>query len=130
MTGAVKTVTGIPAPESWRIASSRRDGGARDAGYVTLRLPLEIKDLFREWLAEHVPDRAGRVIKLMQAMHGGADYNSEFGLRQRGSGPYAGQIATRFRLARQRLGLASERLQMRTDLFQRPVQRGQQLNLF
>lgn len=123
-------IPGLNDHEIEAILAAASDAGARDAGYVTLRLPLEIKGLFREWLAEHVPDRAGRVIKLMQSMHGGADYNSAFGLRQRGSGPYADQIAMRFRLARQRLGLAPERLQMRIDLFQRPVQRGQQLNLF
>ena len=113
-----------------RILEAAKDAGAREAGYVMLRLPLEIKELFREWLAEAYPDRAERVLNILRSMHGGADYVATFGHRQRGSGPYAGQIALRFKLARNRLGLAGERLELRTDLFQRPFGRGQQLGLF
>lgn len=123
-------IPGLTDHEIESILESARDAGARDAGYVMLRLPLEIKDLFREWLAEEFPDRAKRVIGLLQSMHGGKDYVAGFGLRQRGSGPYAEQIATRFKLARKRLGLESERLKARTDLFVRPAIRGQQLALF
>ena len=112
------------------ILKAARDAGANDAGYVLLRLPLEIKELFREWLCEHFPDRASRVINLLRSMHGGADYNAQFGHRQRGSGPYAQQIAMRFKLARNRLGMAAERTPLRTDLFKAPVLRGQQLGLF
>jgi len=63
-------------------------------------------------------------------MHGGADYVAAFGHRGRGSGPYADQIAARFKLARRRLGLDAERLALRSDLFERPIVRGQQLKLF
>ena len=112
------------------ILGAAREAGALDAGYVLLRLPLEIKELFREWLMENFPDRASRVINLMRSMHGGADYNAQFGHRQRGSGPYADQIAMRFWLARNRLGMGRERTPMRTDLFVAPVLRGQQLPLF
>lgn len=112
------------------ILEEARAAGARDAGYVLLRLPLEIKDLFEEWLAEHHPGRAKHVMSLMRSMHGGAHYTAAFGVRQRGNGPYAEQIAKRMRLARQRLGLADERLVLRTDLFTRPVRRGEQLGLF
>jgi hypothetical protein len=70
------------------------------------------------------------VIKLLQSMHGGKDYVAAFGLRQRGSGPYADQIAQRVRLALQRLGLNQRRLPLRTDLFQRPVLPGGQMSLF
>ena len=69
------------------ILEAAHDAGARGAGYVLLRMPLEIKDLFREWLAEEFPDRADRVIHLMQSMHGGTDYRAEFGLRQRAPAP-------------------------------------------
>jgi DNA repair photolyase len=123
-------IPGLNDHEIESILSEARDAGARDAGYVMLRLPLEIKDLFREWLAEEFPDRAKRVIGLLQSMHGGKDYVAAFGHRQRGSGPYADQIAARFALARRRLGLESERLKLRTDLFMRPASRGQQLALF
>lgn len=104
--------------------------GATYAGYVLLRLPLELKSLFREWLETDYPDRAARVISLLRSMHGGKDYVSTFGHRQRGSGPYAEQIATRFRLAIKRLGLNSRSSGgLRTDLFRRPVGAGGQLSL-
>ena len=123
-------IPGLTDHEIESILQAARDAGARDAGYVMLRLPLEIKDLFREWLADEFPDRAKRVIGLLQSMHGGKDYVATFGHRQRGSGPYAEQIATRFKLARRRLGLDRGRLKARTDLFVRPASRGQQLALF
>jgi DNA repair photolyase len=103
--------------------------GARDAAYVLLRLPLELKELFREWLQTDFPDRAKRVISVLRSMHGGRDYVAEFGTRQRGTGPYAAQIATRFRLSMQRLGMARERAKLTTDLFQRPVPPGTQMRL-
>lgn len=111
------------------ILEQARAAGAREAGYVLLRLPLELKELFREWLATDHPDRAQRVIKLLQSMHGGKDYVAEFGLRQRGSGPYAAQIANRFRLALKRLSLNERRLPLRTDLFVPPVPMGGQMSL-
>ena len=111
------------------ILEATHAAGARGAGYVLLRMPLEIKDLFREWLAEEFPDRADRVIHLMQSMHAGKDYRAEFGLRQKGSGPYAEQIALRFRLAVKRLGLNSERQPLRTDLCVPPVPAGGQMKL-
>ena len=104
-----------------RILQAAYEAGARNAGYVLLRLPLELKELFREWLATEFPDRAKRVIRVLQSMHGGRDYTSEFGMRQRGSGPYADQIATRFRLALKRLGMNERGLKLRTDLFQKPT---------
>jgi DNA repair photolyase len=112
------------------ILSEAKDLGAVAAGYVMLRLPLELKDLFREWLATEFPDRSARVIKILKTMHGGRDYSAQFGHRQKGSGPYADQVAARFRLAIQRLGL-NERgnYRLRTDLFRRPVGIGGQLPL-
>jgi DNA repair photolyase len=103
--------------------------GVKEAGYVMLRLPLEIKELFREWLATDYPDRSNRVIKLIKDMHDGRDYRSEFGLRQKGSGPYAAQVAMRFRLALKRLGLNECREQLRTDLFRSPATTSGQLSL-
>jgi DNA repair photolyase len=112
-----------------RILEAAHEAGARDAGYVLLRLPLELKELFREWLATEFPDRAKRVISILQSMHGGRDYTPEFGMRQRGSGPYAEQIAARFRLAMKRLGMNERGLKLRTDLFKPPVPSGGQLQL-
>jgi DNA repair photolyase len=123
-------VPGLTDPEIERILKAAHEAGATEAGYVMLRLPLELKELFREWLATEFPDRAQRVIHLLQSMHGGRDYVSEFGVRQRGRGPYAEQIALRFRLAAKRLGLNRRRHTLRTDLFQPPVLAGQQMRLF
>jgi len=122
-------VPGLNDSEIENILETARDAGTTEAGYVLLRLPLELKELFREWLATEFPDRAGRVISLLQSMHGGRDYVSEFSIRQKGTGPYAEQIAMRFRLALKRLGLNERKQALRTDLFQRPVLEGGQMPL-
>jgi DNA repair photolyase len=122
----------IPAlndSEIERILEAARDAGAGEAGYVLLRLPLELKDLFREWLETDFPDRAARVINLLKSMHGGRDYVAAFGHRQRGSGPYAEQIGTRFRLAIKRLGLNQRSNRLRCDLFRQPTPKGGQMTL-
>jgi DNA repair photolyase len=104
--------------------------GARWAGYVLVRLPYEIKDLFREWLTEHYPDRAAHVMALIRAMRGGRDYDSRFGVRMRGTGPYAQLLSNRFRLACRRLQLNSEpRNPLNTGLFRPPTPVGAQLHL-
>ena len=95
--------------------------GARWAGYVLLRLPHEVKDLFREWLGAHHPDRAGHVMSLVRQMRGGKDYDPGFGTRMKGSGPLAQLLRSRFQLACRRLGLATGRQQpLTTALFQPP----------
>src|SRR6516225_2290790 len=104
--------------------------GARWAGYVLVRLPYEIKDLFREWLTEHFPDRAAHVMSLIRDMRGGRDYDPRFGTRMRGTGPYAQLLGNRFRLACRRLNLNFEpRPQLDTTLFRPPVAPGAQLQL-
>lgn len=122
-------VPGLNDHEIEAILEAARDAGAQSAGYVMLRLPLELKDIFREWLMTDYPDRAERVLHLVQSMHGGRDYTAQFGLRQKGSGPYAQQVAMRFRLALQRLGLNRERRPLRADLFRPPGTAGEQLSL-
>jgi DNA repair photolyase len=123
-------IPGLNDSEIERILEAAHEAGARQAGYVMLRLPLEIKTLFREWLATEFPDRAKRVISLVQSLHGGRDYEAEFGLRQRGRGPFAEHIALRFRLALKRLGMNERKLELGTDLFERPQLPGKQLELF
>jgi DNA repair photolyase len=104
--------------------------GARWAGYVLVRLPYEIKDLFREWLAEHYPDRAAHVMALIRDMRGGRDYDSRFGVRMRGTGPYAQLLSNRFRLACRRLQLnTGPRNPLDTGLFRPPRAAGPQLRL-
>jgi DNA repair photolyase len=102
--------------------------GAVEAAYVLLRLPLEISPLFQEWLQAEFPSRASRVMSLVRSMRGGKDYVSRFGERQRGTGPYAEQIAARFERALKRYGLNKRHLRLRTDLFQ--AQSSAQLSLF
>src|SRR5262245_15553322 len=129
---SVMTAPIVPAINDSEIESilqAARDAGATEAGYVLLRLPLELKELFREWLATEFPDRASRVINILRSMHGGKDYIATFGHRQRGSGPYAEQIGARFRLAARRLGLNERHLKLHTDLFRRPGPQGGQLSL-
>lgn len=91
--------------------------GATSAGYVLLRLPYEIKDLFHEWLAQHVPDRAAKVINLLREMRGGKDYDARWFERGRGRGPYADLIAKRFMRARRDYKLEGDRPPLRIDLF-------------
>jgi DNA repair photolyase len=86
------------------ILEAAKDHGARSAGYVLLRLPHELKTLWREWLELHYPDRAAHVMSLIQQMRGGKDYDSRFGTRMRGEGPFAQLIQQRFRKAHARLG--------------------------
>ncbi|MFV0295041.1 MAG: PA0069 family radical SAM protein [Hyphomicrobiaceae bacterium] len=122
-------VPGLNDSEIEAILRAAREAGARHAGYVLLRLPLELKSLFREWLETDFPDRASRVISLLRSMHGGRDYVAEFGHRQRGSGPFAEQIAARFRLALKRLDMNTQMIRLRTDLFQPPVPQNGQYRL-
>jgi len=104
--------------------------GTRSAGYVLVRLPYEIKDLFREWLAEHYPDRAAHVMSLIRDMRGGRDNDPRFGTRMRGTGPYAQLLSNRFRLACNRLKLNSQpRSPLETTLFRPPGPSGAQLHL-
>jgi DNA repair photolyase len=87
------------------IVAAAAQAGARDAGYVLLRLPYEIKDLWREWLSEHYPGRADRIMAQLRAMRGGRDYDFNWGTRQTGEGEYARLLKQRFRLALKRNGM-------------------------
>jgi DNA repair photolyase len=105
--------------------------GARWAGYTVVRLPYEIKDLFREWLTENFPDRAAHVMSLIRDMRGGRDYDSTFGDRMRGTGPIADLLRNRFKIACKRLGLNSGGREPadKTELFRPPPRDGSQLSL-
>jgi DNA repair photolyase len=112
------------------ILAAAAQAGVRWAGYVLLRLPYEIKDLFAEWLAEHYPQRAEHIMSLIRAMRGGRDNDPRFGSRMRGTGPYAVLLRNRFRIACQRLNLNSAaRDTLNTALFCPPEPAGSQLRL-
>lgn len=105
--------------------------GAVGARYVFLRLPHELKELFREWLLVHYPQRAEHVMSLVQQSRGGKDYDSDFATRMRGQGEFADVIEQRFRLACKRLGLNEAwRERMDTRQFRVPPRAGDQIGLF
>lgn len=106
------------------------EAGARTAAYVFIRLPLEVRDLFYEWLHSHYPDRAEHVISLIRQSREGGDYQNQFGKRMRGTGVYADLIAQRFKKACARSGLNKrESVELNCDLFNKRVQAGDQLSL-
>ncbi|HXG79088.1 MAG TPA: PA0069 family radical SAM protein [Methyloceanibacter sp.] len=116
--------------EMERILERAAAAGVAQAGYVLLRLPLEIGDLFTEWLQANCPDRAKRVLSLMRSTRGGKLYEAKWGERMKGDGPYAWMIGRRFEIAAERLGLNKTSVELRTDLFTPPALPGQQLTLF
>jgi DNA repair photolyase len=114
-----------------RVLEAAREAGASRASYVLLRLPYEIKDLFRAWLEHHYPLKAAHVMSRVQAMRGGRDNDPDFGSRMRGTGEFAELLATRFRLACRRLGFDRDDRYAGLDTTQfRPPDRGGQLALF
>jgi DNA repair photolyase len=122
----------IPAlndQEIERILESAQAAGAREAGYIILRLPLEVAPIFKDWLLRHYPDRFRHVMSLVRSMRDGKDYDAEWGKRMKGAGPYAWQIGRRFEIAAKRLGLNVEKRRLRSDLFKRPARAGEQLML-
>ncbi|TFG86679.1 MAG: PA0069 family radical SAM protein [Hyphomicrobiales bacterium] len=122
-------IPGLTDMEMERILERCAAAGVTGAGYVLLRLPLEIGDLFTEWLQANCPDRAKRVLSLMSSTRGGRLYEAKWGERQVGEGPYAWMIGRRFEVAAARLGLNQQLVELRTDLFSPPVLPGQQLRL-
>jgi DNA repair photolyase len=112
------------------VMEAGRDAGARAANSIPLRLPLEVAALFRDWLDATVPDRAARVMGRVRELHGGRDYDPNFGTRMRGQGLWADLIHRRADIARKRLGLSEGLPKLRTDLFKPPAKPGDQLALF
>jgi DNA repair photolyase len=124
----------IPAlndSEMERLLERARDAGAISAGYTLLRLPLELKTLFREWLETHVPDKAAHILSLVAQTHGGRLYDSTWSTRMTGSGPYAEMLRLRFERACRRLAFAERgRQPLDTTRFRPPPRSGDQLTLF
>jgi DNA repair photolyase len=123
----------IPAindAEIERILDAAAAAGVQGAGYVLLRLPLEVRDLFVEWLEANFPDRSAHVMKLVRDTRGGRDYDPAFGRRMKGTGPYAWMIGRRFETACERLGLNKSKRALSTAHFAPPRPRPRQLSLF
>jgi DNA repair photolyase len=124
----------IPAlndSEMEQILEAARAAGAMSAGYTLLRLPLELKALFKEWLEEHFPAKAAHVLSLVAQSHGGRLYDSTWSKRMTGTGPYADMLRLRFERACRRLGFGERSIHpLDTTLFRPPAQKGDQLALF
>ena len=130
LVGFAPAIPGLNDHEMEAVLARAAEAGASSAYFTVLRLPLEIKDLFREWLAAERPDRAARVMSLVRQMRGGKDYDSEWGKRMRGEGPIAELIAQRFVLARRKYGLERPRLALDVSLFRRPAADSRQMDMF
>nr|WP_246374985.1 PA0069 family radical SAM protein [Pseudochelatococcus contaminans] len=123
-------VPAINDSEIEAILEAGYEAGAREAGYVILRLPLEVRDLVVEWLMEHYPGKARHVLSLLREMRGGKDYDARWHERMTGNGPYAEMIARRFSLALKRIGYLKRHPRLRTDQFQGAPKLAEQLSLF
>ncbi len=123
-------IPGLNDSEIESILKAARNSGAREAGYTMLRLPHEVKEIFKDWLLKEHPDRAARVMSLIRDVRGGKESDPQFGTRMVGSGAYAWQIGRRFQLSAQKLGLNATRLKLRDDLFTVPPKAGEQMKLF
>ncbi|MCA0919884.1 PA0069 family radical SAM protein [Pseudooceanicola nanhaiensis] len=123
-------VPGLTDHELEALLEAGADAGATAASWIMLRLPREVSPLFVEWLEERFPDRAARVMSRVREMHGGQDYDAQWGRRMRGTGPYAEMIGKRFKLAVKRLGLDTAQPELRSDLFRVPPRAGDQMDLF
>ncbi len=121
-------IPAITDHEIEHIVARAAESGARGVTYLPIRLPHEVAPLFRAWLDEHFPDRAGKVMAIVQSLRGGRDNDPDFFTRMKGQGPWADLIRTRFQIAMRKHGLNNERLAVRTDLFRPP--RGAQGELF
>jgi len=125
-------IPGINDHEIERILDAAYAQGAREAGYVLLRLPLEVAPLFKDWLLRNYPDRYRHVMSLVRSMRDGKDYDAEWGKRMRGGGPVAWLIGRRFEQACERLGLNARKVTLSTDSFTPPKaqEKSAQLSLF
>ncbi|MGB6105920.1 MAG: PA0069 family radical SAM protein [Pusillimonas sp.] len=113
-----------------KILFSAKDAGARHAAYVLLRLPLEVRDLFREWLAAHHPLKEAHVMNLIRQMRGGKDNDPDFRTRMSGTGIFADLLRQRFKRACSKAGLNQDRPALSTAHFRPPPEARSQLDLF
>jgi DNA repair photolyase len=123
-------IPAINEAEIEHILEAASVAGVKEAGYVLLRLPLEVRDIFREWLMANFPDRYRHVFSLIREMRGGKDYDSTWGKRMKGSGPHAWMIGRRFEIACERLGLNTAKAKLTTEHFEPPIKQSEQLSLF
>lgn len=123
-------VPGLTDHELEQLLEAGKEAGADAASWIMLRLPREVSQLWQEWLDQHEPGRAAKVMARLREMHGGRDYDPRWGHRMRGEGTYAQMIAQRFKSTCKRLGLAIRTQPLTTSHFAPPPQPGDQLSLF
>ena len=123
-------IPGLNDSEMEKILEAAADAGASSAGYILLRLPLEVKELFQEWLAKHYPTKASHVLNLIRETREGKLYDPQFGTRMRGTGQYAELLARRFEVALRRFGLDRKPTPLDLRLFRVPARPGDQMTLF
>ncbi len=123
-------IPGLNDHEMEAVLERAAAAGARGAGYVSLRLPMEIADIFQAWLASDHPDRASRVMSLVRQMRGGKTYDSQWGKRMKGEGPIAAITSRRFSVAKSRYGLSAKLPPLDLTLFKVPAKAGDQIDLF
>ena len=127
---AAPMIPAVNDMELERILDAAAAQGVRNAGMVLLRLPNEVRDVFREWLLRHYPDRVRHVLSLVRSTRDGKDYDSTWGKRMTGDGPYAVLLQQRFEKACERYGLNQTKTVLRTDLFTPPAVDEKQMSLF
>jgi DNA repair photolyase len=123
-------VPGLTDHELEALLAAGAAAGATSASWIMLRLPREVSTLWQEWLAEHAPDRAAKVMARLREMHGGRDYDPRWGHRMKGEGIFSELTERRFVAATKRLGLDARHPPLRCDLFNVPPQPGDQMSLF
>ncbi|UAB90281.1 PA0069 family radical SAM protein [Ruegeria sp. SCSIO 43209] len=123
-------IPGLTDHELEILLEAGKQAGADAASWIMLRLPREVSALWREWLIEHQPGRAEKVMARLREMHGGREYDPRWGHRMRGEGTYAEMIAQRFKAAVKRLGLSTDMPPLNCAAFAPPPQPGDQLALF
>ena len=122
-------IPGLTDSEMPKILEASAKAGASRAGYVMLRLPHAVAPLFEQWLTEHYPERKEKILNRLRSLREGKLYDSTYGTRMRGEGPFAEQVRTMFDIATRRFGL-TQRGNLSTESFRRPVETGDQVDLF
>ena len=123
-------IPGLNDSEMESILKSASEAGASSAGYILIRLPLEVKELFTEWLETHYPTKASHVLNLIRETREGKLYDPRFGTRMRGTGQYAKMLERRFEVARRRFGLDNKPAPLEVAHFRVPARPGDQMTLF